>query len=162
MASVDATSKLIVAGCGVVSSTLSSVAVKVTGIEPAVPAGMVIVGWSTLSWLAGDMVTVTVTSFGDGVPIDVEPYADADILMHEATFLEAADRENYVHSTLDEAVDQAVAARAGNLVLFHLSSRYPRREMRRAIPRALAARGFDPARAWLVYERHWDNAAALG
>jgi ribonuclease Z len=99
---------------------------------------------------------------GDGVPIGVEPFADADILMHEATFLDAADRENYVHSTLDEAVEQAVAARAKNLVLFHLSSRYPRREMRRAIPRTLSARGFDPARAWLVYERHWDNAATLG
>jgi hypothetical protein len=33
--------------------------------------------------------------------------------------------------------------------------------MRRAIPAALAAHGFDPARAWLVYERHWDNAATL-
>lgn len=99
---------------------------------------------------------------GDGVPIAVEPFADADILMHEATFLAAADRENYVHSTLDEAVRQAVAARAGSLVLFHFSSRYPRREMRRAIRHALETGGFDPARCWLVYERHWDNAATLG
>jgi ribonuclease Z len=99
---------------------------------------------------------------GDGVPIDVAPFADADILLHEATFLDAADRENYVHSTLEEAVKQAVAARARHLVLFHISSRYPRRDMRRAVPKALAALGFDPARAWLVYERHWDNAARLG
>lgn len=99
---------------------------------------------------------------GDGVPIGVDPFADADILMHEATFIAEADRENYVHSTLDEAVSQAVAARAKNLVLFHFSSRYPRREMRRAVVRSLADHGFDPARCWLVYERHWDNAATLG
>lgn len=98
---------------------------------------------------------------GDGVPLDVEPYEGADILLHEATFLDGNDRENYVHSTLDEAVKAAVEARARNLVLFHLSSRYPRRQMRLAVPAALKAHGFNPANAWLAYERHIDRVSEL-
>lgn len=98
---------------------------------------------------------------GDCVPLDPEPYAGTDILMHEATFLEAGDRENYVHSTLDEAVNAAVEARAKSLVLFHLSSRYPRRQMRLAVPAALERHGFDPSRAWLVFERHMDRVSEL-
>lgn len=98
---------------------------------------------------------------GDCVPLDPEPYHGADILMHEATFLNAEDREHYVHSTLDEAVRAAVAAEARRLVLFHLSSRYTRRQIRQAVPAALAAQGYDPQNAWLVYERHMDRATDL-
>jgi ribonuclease Z len=98
---------------------------------------------------------------GDTVPFDPEPYAGADVLLHEATFLDPADRENMVHSTLDEAIDAAVRSNARELVLFHVSSRYPRRQIRQMVPAALSAHGFPLDRAWLVYERHMDRADEL-
>ncbi len=99
---------------------------------------------------------------GDGIPIPTEPYADADVLMHEATFIDAADREKPVHSTLDEAVRAALESDAKNLVLFHVSSRYARKHIRRRVLECLDAHGFDPAHTWLVYERYWDRADRLG
>lgn len=98
---------------------------------------------------------------GDTIPIDPEPYAGADILFHEATFINPEDRENMVHSTLDEAVRAAVQAGVRDLVLFHVSSRYQRRAIRSAVSSALERRGFPPDHAWLVYERHMDRADAL-
>jgi ribonuclease Z len=103
-----------------------------------------------------------VAFLGDGTPIPAEPYSGADVLMHEATFLNEADREKHVHSTLDEAVGAAMDSGARNLVLFHVSSRYPRRQMRRSVLEGLERRGFDPADAWLVFERHWDRCDTLG
>ena len=58
--------------------------------------------------------------------------------MHEATFLHPDDREAPTHSTVEEALRVAVAAEANALILFHVSSRYPGREVRRRV-RELAA-----------------------
>lgn len=45
----------------------------------------------------------------------------ADVLIHDAQFLaaERAMADAYGHATVDDAVDLAVAARVGTLVLFH-------------------------------------------
>lgn len=98
---------------------------------------------------------------GDTAPISPDAYRKSDILMHEATFLDATDRARPVHSTLEEAARAAVDAEAGQLVLFHLSSRYSRRDIRRRVPEALEQAGFDTQRAWLCYERHMDRVSAL-
>ncbi|MBM4039997.1 MAG: MBL fold metallo-hydrolase [Planctomycetes bacterium] len=68
---------------------------------------------------------------GDTAPIEPELVQDAEVLMHEATFLAPEDRDAPGHSTLEEAVRVAVAARVKLLVLFHVSSRYPRHEVER-------------------------------
>ena len=75
---------------------------------------------------------------GDTMPLDPETVRDAEVLMHEATFLRADDREAPTHSTAEEAIRVAVDARVKVLVLFHLSSRYPSREAQREL-RKLAA-----------------------
>lgn len=98
---------------------------------------------------------------GDGVPIETGPFAGSDILMHEATFIDPADREQHVHSTLEEAVETAIQAQARHLVLYHISSRYPRKLMRRRVMETLESGGFPMDRAWLVFERYWDRADTL-
>lgn len=62
---------------------------------------------------------------GDCIPIDPEDVKETEILCHEATFLDEADRENQTHSTLLEAIDVAQKAHVKReLYIFHLSSRY--------------------------------------
>lgn len=61
---------------------------------------------------------------GDGLALRPEDVKNAEILLHEATILDAADRKHQLHSTLDEAMESAVAAGVKNLVLIHVSGRY--------------------------------------
>lgn len=68
---------------------------------------------------------------GDSMPLSPETVREAEVLLHEATFLSAADRDAPGHSTLEEAIRVAVEARVKLLVLFHVSSRYPRQEVER-------------------------------
>lgn len=96
----------------------------------------------------------------------------ADVLVHEATFLaaDAGRARETRHSTAAEAAE--VAARAGvrTLVLTHLSSRYPPREVRReaegAFPAVCVPRDFDqlevpfPERGPAVLHRHGDAPPA--
>lgn len=68
---------------------------------------------------------------GDSTPLDPKSVEETEILFHEATFLNEADRETPTHSTLDEAI--RVAREAGvrrELYAFHISPRY-RRELER-------------------------------
>jgi ribonuclease Z len=75
---------------------------------------------------------------GDSMPLDPATVRDAEVLMHEATFLAAEDRETPIHATVEEAIRVAVEAHVRALVLFHVSGRYPGREVRARI-RELAA-----------------------
>ncbi|HUT36678.1 MAG TPA: MBL fold metallo-hydrolase [Planctomycetota bacterium] len=68
---------------------------------------------------------------GDTMPVDPDVVREAEVLMHEATFLSAEDRDAPGHTTVEEALRVAVAAGVKLLVLFHVSSRYPRHETER-------------------------------
>jgi ribonuclease Z len=70
---------------------------------------------------------------GDSMPLDPADIQDAEVLMHEATFLEPGDREATTHATVAEAIHTAVAAGVRALVLFHVSTRYHWRQARKAI-----------------------------
>jgi ribonuclease Z len=98
---------------------------------------------------------------GDCVPMDPSRFSGTDVLLHEATFIDAADREANVHSTLYEAICSAKAAGAGNLVLFHVSSRYPRKRIRTEVVKALREADYDLTKAWLLYEWRLDRADSL-
>ena len=67
---------------------------------------------------------------GDTMPLDPDAVRDAEVLMHEATFLDPRDRETPTHSTAEEAIRVALDAGVKALVLFHLSSRYPASKVR--------------------------------
>jgi ribonuclease Z len=88
---------------------------------------------------------------GDTAPAAsvVEAAAEADVLVHEATFL-ADERERARetdHSTAGEAALVAREAGVGLLVLTHLSARYPPGEVadeaRQLFPRTVVPRDFD-------------------
>lgn len=63
---------------------------------------------------------------GDSMPLDPISVRGAEVLMHDATFLDSKDREDPTHATMEEAFRVAVDAEVSALVLFHVSSRYRR------------------------------------
>jgi len=72
---------------------------------------------------------------GDSMPIDPALVAGADLLVHDATFLDVDERKWPIHASTSEALDVARAAGVKALVLHHLSIRYERAE---ALPRLRA------------------------
>lgn len=88
---------------------------------------------------------------GDAMPIDPALAAGADLLVHDATFLDEADRREPIHATSEEAFGVARAAAAKTLVLTHLSVRYDRAQAVAALRAQAAASGF-AGDAWLLDE----------
>ena len=86
---------------------------------------------------------------GDAMPIDPALVAGADILIHDATFLDAADRKWDIHATTAEAIEVGRAAAVGCLVLHHLSIRYDRAAALPALRAQVAASGFT-GECWLL------------
>jgi ribonuclease BN (tRNA processing enzyme) len=60
------------------------------------------------------------------MPIEIAYAMDADLLVHDATFLGSTERREPIHATSEEALEVARSARVGALVLNHLSIRYER------------------------------------
>jgi ribonuclease Z len=63
---------------------------------------------------------------GDAMPVHVDHVRGADLLVHDATFLDVADRREPLHASTDEAFGVARDAGVRALVLQHLSIRYDR------------------------------------
>ena len=76
---------------------------------------------------------------GDGLALNPDDVHSAELLFHEATLLNSAERKSQWHATMDEAVQTAVAAHAKNLALYHLSGRYRKGEVIAAAQAALKA-----------------------
>lgn len=70
---------------------------------------------------------------GDAFPVCPDDVRDAEVLIHEATFLDEADRKGDIHSSAREAIKVAQQANAGSLILFHISGRYDLRDVERQI-----------------------------
>ncbi|HYE86071.1 MAG TPA: MBL fold metallo-hydrolase [Vicinamibacterales bacterium] len=79
---------------------------------------------------------------GDAMPIDPAVVANADVLVHDATFLNEADRREPIHATTEEALDVAKRAAVKTLILYHLSIRYPRATALPALRAQVASSGF--------------------
>lgn len=80
---------------------------------------------------------------GDTGPgLDTALFQKADVLLHESTFLNPADREGLLHSTMAEAFDLAAQADVRQLVLYHFSQRYTAAEIRHAIDALREPSGF--------------------
>ncbi len=82
---------------------------------------------------------------GDSMPIDPDVVAGAEVLIHDATFLHRADREGNTHASMDEAFEVAEAANVKALALFHVSSRYTRREAEKRVLQLIEQYDFKPA-----------------
>lgn len=88
---------------------------------------------------------------GDAMPIDPALAANADVLVHDATFLKEPDRREPIHATTEEALDVARRAGVKSLVLYHLSIRYDRTTAMPALRAQVAASGFT-GDCWLLDE----------
>ena len=80
---------------------------------------------------------------GDTAPLSINDAEGAEVLMHEATILNAEDKKGQEHSTLDEALDVARRSRPRALVLYHFSGRYRASEIREHVARGADARGLE-------------------
>ena len=77
--------------------------------------------------------------------------ANADLLVHDATFLNEPDRREPIHATTEEALDVGRRANVKTLVLYHLSIRYDRATAIPALRAQVAASGFT-GDCWLLDE----------
>jgi ribonuclease Z len=73
---------------------------------------------------------------GDTLPLNPAVVRGCELLFHEATIVEAAERKHQWHSTLDEAVRVAAEAQVKNLVLYHISGRYNHSDIRAAVAKS--------------------------
>lgn len=104
----------------------------------------------------GEHAHVVFAHSGDAMPIDAALVADADILVHDATFLEPGDRRAPIHASAREVFDLARAANVRTLILNHLSIRYERPTAIATLRTQLAASGF-AGDAWLLDESTFVN-----
>jgi ribonuclease Z len=86
---------------------------------------------------------------GDSMPIEPGLVAHADLLVHDATFLDGADRKWDIHATTAEALEVGRAAGVSCLVLHHLSIRYERTAALPSLREQVAASGF-AGECWLL------------
>lgn len=101
--------------------------------------------------LLEDVVHVRFAHSGDAMPIDPALVAGADLLVHDATFLEEPDRKYPIHATTEEALAVGRAANVKTLVLYHLSIRYDRTTALPALRSQVATSGF-AGECWLLDE----------
>jgi ribonuclease Z len=88
---------------------------------------------------------------GDAMPIDPALAKDADLLVHDATFLATAERREPIHATTEEVLQVARAANVKTLVINHLSVRYEREMALARMREQVAASGFSGA-CWFLDE----------
>lgn len=93
---------------------------------------------------------------GDAMPIDVALARDADVLVHDATFLEPEDRRAPIHASSREVFELARDAAVRTLILNHLSIRYDRAAAHATLRAQLAASGFT-GECWLLDESSFVN-----
>ena len=104
--------------------------------------------------LLEDVQHVVFAHSGDAMPIDPALVTNADLLVHDATFLNEPDRREPIHATTEEALDVAKRAGVKTLVLYHLSIRYDRATALPTLRAQVASSGF-AGECWLLDEDTW-------
>lgn len=112
----------------------------------------------TRDQLLEDASHVVFAHSGDAMPIDPALVTDADVLVHDATFLNEPDRREPIHATTEEAIDVAKHANVKTLVLYHLSIRYDRPSAIPALRAQVASSGF-MGECWLLDEGEFIQVA---
>jgi ribonuclease Z len=93
---------------------------------------------------------------GDAMPVDADLIRQADLLVHDATFLEPEDRREPIHASSREVLALARQAEVRTLVLHHLSIRYDRASALTRMREQLATSGY-PGACWLLDESSFVN-----
>lgn len=95
-------------------------------------------GGAAVRELMEDYEAILATFGGDGLPLSVEEIRGCELLVHEATILEAGERKHQLHSTLDEAIEVAARGDVKTLVLHHVSGRYRLADIKKAAHDSMA------------------------
>jgi ribonuclease Z len=111
--------------------------------------------------LLEDVPHILFVHSGDAMPIDPALAANADVLVHDATFLNEPDRREPIHATTEEALDVARQANAKTLVLYHLSIRYDRATALPTLRAQVASSGF-MGDCWLLDDDAWVSLRQSG
>jgi ribonuclease Z len=93
---------------------------------------------------------------GDAMPIDPTLVRQADLLVHDATFLVAGDRRQPIHAASEEVFALAREADVRALVLNHLSIRYDRQTAVATLREQLTVSGYG-GDCWLLDEAAFIN-----
>jgi len=96
---------------------------------------------------------------GDTMPLGPDVFRDADLVVHDATFLVEEDRRGRIHATTGEAIATARDAGVRTLVLHHLSVRYDRDQAIPALRQQVADLGYT-GRCWLLDGRSFIRLSA--
>ncbi|HEX7122583.1 MAG TPA: MBL fold metallo-hydrolase, partial [Gemmatimonadaceae bacterium] len=88
-------------------------------------------------------------SLAQGHPL----FWDADVLVHDCTFLDAGDRDEPTHAALPEVLEVATASRVRALVLHHVSQRYDRASLAVRIRASVTEPALERG-VWLWDEAH--------
>jgi len=99
---------------------------------------------------------------GDGLPLNVEDVRGAELLVHEATILEASERKHQLHSTIGEALEVAAQVQPKAFVLQHFSGRYRTSEIKGAAQKEIARLGIEFPVWCLFRDRLWQIDAGKG
>jgi ribonuclease BN (tRNA processing enzyme) len=83
------------------------------------------------------------TYSGDTPGIEVEQAAEADILLHEATYLAGDCPPGNLHCSFEKALRIGKDAHVRTLVLFHVSDRYKNEELVRTVAELVDTVGLD-------------------
>lgn len=86
---------------------------------------------------------------GDSMPIAPALVARADLLVHDATFLDTTERKWEIHASTEEALEVGRSAEVRCLLLHHLSIRYERGDAVARLRAQVAASGF-AGECWLL------------
>ncbi|MEQ8189425.1 MAG: MBL fold metallo-hydrolase [Candidatus Eremiobacterota bacterium] len=76
------------------------------------------------SYITENYEYIVLSYIGDSMPVCPDAVRGAEVLMHEASFLDEEERKYDIHSTLEEAINVAQEAQVKSLILYHISSRY--------------------------------------
>jgi ribonuclease Z len=99
---------------------------------------------------------VTFAHSGDAMPVDATLVRNADLLVHDATFLEPGDRRAPIHASSREVFALAQSANVRALILNHLSIRYERSTALATLRAQRAESGF-LGECWLLDEAAFIN-----
>jgi ribonuclease Z len=95
---------------------------------------------------------------GDGLPLNPDDVRGAEVLFHEATILDAAERKHQMHSTLDEALHVATQVQPKAFVVYHVSGRYRRSDIEAAARESIARYSIEFPVWCLFRDRLWQIA----
>jgi len=113
-------------------------------------------GRAAAAGLSEDYDAILAAFGGDGLPLNPDDVRGCELLMHEATIIDATERKHQLHATLDEAVRVAAEAKPKALVLYHVSGRYRTGDITQAVGESTRRYGVDFPVWCLFRDRLWN------